>query len=149
MLVLIFLQFFQHFYLTLWDRSNIPNDNSNNCLFHVTLFFTFLAKSRYLSSFSLTFNFIQSSAGTVKSIIQVFFLFIKIRSDIDWFSISQIIFFWSVPITLVCMIKFLSFAQYYDTCFVFLFRLNCYICLLLLFADGRWRTWRIKIWSKP
>ena len=48
-------------------------------IFHI--FFSFLVSSRYLSFFSISFNFTQWSAGTTKStILQVIYLLIMIRS---------------------------------------------------------------------
>ena len=53
-----------------------------NCMFHS--FLNPLARSRYLSFFSLSFSFILWSAGTAKSIILqvLFFLLIIIKSDL-------------------------------------------------------------------
>ena len=71
-------------------------------------FFSSLARSRYLSFFSLSFNFTQWSSGTAKSIIrQVLFFFLL---TITWFGrLAEIR--WSVSISKSYRILCVSFSR--------------------------------------
>ena len=87
-------------------------------MFH-SFFFNSIARSRYLSLFSHSFNFILWSAGTAKTtILQVlffFFLLITIRSgllaDIRWsVCISKFHRSWCVPLLLLLLLLLLLFS---------------------------------------
>ena len=73
----------QSWYQSFGDCTKITNYSWHNRHFHVPHFFNSLARSRYLSFFSLSFNFTLWSAGTDKSTIMqvLFFLLIIIRSS--------------------------------------------------------------------
>ena len=95
-------------------------------------FFIFLARSRYLSFFSLSFRFIVWSAGTAKSTISqilVFLLLIIMRSGlragIKWF---------------VCMLK-----SHRSLCETF-FRTGAGLCIYHLLVSSNWNFLHISQW---
>ena len=110
---------------------NAPITIGHNRYFHVLQFFYSLARSRYLSFFSLSFRFILWSAGTAKSTILLilFFLWIIMRSGL----LAGIR--WSV-----CMLK--SHRSLYES----FSWTGARLCIYHLFVWSNWNFLHISQW---